>query len=117
VTYGNKTERACVTFPPQQMLPVLLRHPPLPPFGVWRRNGRGHPACFLGGLHARQNIVCSLVQEPEEAYAPGEDIALAIYATVVTSHRCTAEQMAILEPVLSETVLGTCLTIIGEAVD
>jgi hypothetical protein len=33
----------------------------------------------------------------------------------VTSHRCTAEQMAILEPVLSETVLGTCLTIVREA--
>src|SRR5439155_18647420 len=33
------------------------------------------------------------------------------------SHRCTAGQMAILEPVLSETVLGTCLTIVREAMD
>ncbi len=72
---------------------------------------------FFGGVHARQNIVCSLVQGPEEAYALGEDIARAIYAPVVTSHRCTADQMAILEPVLSETVLGTCLTIVGEAMD
>jgi hypothetical protein len=31
------------------------------------------------------------------------------------AHRCTVEQMAILEPVLSETVLGTCLTILREA--
>jgi D-apionate oxidoisomerase len=72
---------------------------------------------FFGGIHARQNIVCSLVQGPEEAYTPGEAIARAIYAPVVNSHRCTAEQMAILEPVLSETVLGTCLTIIREAMD
>jgi hypothetical protein len=72
---------------------------------------------FFGGIHARQNIVCSLVQGPEEAYALGEDIARAIYAPVVNSHRCTAEHMAILEPVLSETVLGTCLTVVREAMD
>ncbi len=72
---------------------------------------------FFGGIHARQNIVCSLVQGPEEAYATGEAIARVIYAPVVTSHRCTAGQMAILEPVLSETVLGTCLTIVREAMD
>jgi hypothetical protein len=72
---------------------------------------------FFGGIKARQNIVCSLVQGPEENYAIGEKIARAIYAPVGDSHRCTAEQMAILEPVLSETVLGTCLTIIGEAMD
>jgi len=72
---------------------------------------------FFGGIHARQNIVCSLVQGPEESYATGEAIARAIYAPVVNSHRCTAEQMAILEPVLSETVLGTCLTIVREAMD
>jgi hypothetical protein len=72
---------------------------------------------FFGGIHAKQNIVCSLVQGPENSYAVGEAIARAIYAPVVTSHRCTAEQMAILEPVLSETVLGTCLTIVREAMD
>jgi len=80
--------------------------------------GETEPAAqldFFGGVHARQNIVCSLVQGPEEAYAAGEAIARAIYAPVVNAHRCTAEQMAILEPVLSETVLGTCLTIVGEA--
>ena len=72
---------------------------------------------FFGGISARQNIVCSLVQGPEEAYALGEALARAMYAPVLNSHRCTAEQMAILEPVLSETVLGTCLTVVGEAID
>jgi hypothetical protein len=82
--------------------------------------GETEPAAqrdFFGGVHARQNIVCSLVQGPEENYALGEAIARAIYAPVLNSHRCTAEQMAILEPVLSETVLGTCLTIVREAMD
>jgi len=72
---------------------------------------------FFGGTKARQNIVCSLVQGPEECYAIGEEIARVMYAPVEVSHRCTAEQMAILEPVLSETVLGTCLTIVREAMD
>ena len=42
---------------------------------------------FFGGSLARQNIVCSLVQGPEENYAIGEKIARAIYAPVGVSHR------------------------------
>jgi hypothetical protein len=72
---------------------------------------------FFGGYKARQNIVCALLRGPEEHYLLGENVARAIYAPVEESHRCTAEQMAILEPVLSETVLGTCLTVVREAVD
>ena len=72
---------------------------------------------FFGGVYARQNIVCSLVQGPEESYVLGEEVARAIFAPVEESHRCTPYQMAVLEPVLSETVLGTCLTIIREAMD
>ena len=72
---------------------------------------------FFGGVHARQNIVCSLVQGPEECYPLGEAVARAIYAPVDRAHRCTPFHMAVLEPVLSETVLGTCLTIIREAMD
>jgi Arc/MetJ family transcription regulator len=40
-----------------------------------------------------------------------------MYAPVMRSHRATVDQMAILEPVLSETVCATCLTIIREATD
>ncbi len=72
---------------------------------------------FFGGEHAKQHIVCCLTQGPEEHYAAGERIARTIYKPVMKSHRCNTEQMAILEPVLSETVLGTCLTILAEATD
>jgi hypothetical protein len=37
--------------------------------------------------------------------------------TVIRSHRASVDQMAILEPVLSETVCATCLTVIREATD
>lgn len=72
---------------------------------------------FFGGEHARQHIVCCLVQGPEAAYAVGEEVARTIYKPVMRSHRCTVEQMAILEPALSETVLASCLTILREATD
>ncbi len=74
-------------------------------------------ADFFGGLAAKQNIVCSLMQGPEDHYAIGEEVSRAFYAPVMKAHRATVEQMAILEPVLSETVLATCLTIIREAMD
>jgi D-apionate oxidoisomerase len=72
---------------------------------------------FLGGVYARQNIVCSLVQGPEDRYMQGEALARAMYAPVERCHRCTPIHMAMLEPVLSQTVLGTCLTIVREAMD
>ncbi len=72
---------------------------------------------FFGGLHAKQHIVCSLMQGPDDAYALGEAIGRTIYAPVMRSHRVTVEQMAILEPALSETTAATCVTILREAMD
>ena len=67
---------------------------------------------FFGGVKAKQHIVCALMQGPESAYALGEKVARAIYAPVMRSHRVTVDQMAILEPVLSETIGATCVTVI-----
>jgi hypothetical protein len=72
---------------------------------------------FFGGLKAKQNIVCTLMQGLEGDYARGEAIARAMYAPVMKVHRVTVEQMAILEPVLVETTAATCITIIKEAMD
>lgn len=58
---------------------------------------------FFGGTHARQAIVCALMQGPEEHYTLGERIARDFYAPVTRSHRITVEQMAILEPTMAET--------------
>jgi len=58
---------------------------------------------FFGGVHARQAIVCALMQGPEEHYALGESLAKVFYGPVTRSHRITVEQMAILEPTMAET--------------
>jgi hypothetical protein len=72
---------------------------------------------FFGGVKARQHIVCALMQGPEEHYALGEEVARAIYAPVMRAHRCTVEQIAIMEPALSETVGATFALALREATD
>jgi hypothetical protein len=102
--------------PDRPDLTYFVAHPCHPPIF----NDEIDPAAkadFFGGIAAKQHIVCALMQGPDTAYALGETIARQIYAPVMRAHRVTVEQMAILEPVLSETVTGTCLTIIREAMD
>ncbi len=72
---------------------------------------------YFGGISAKQHIVCALMQGPESAYALGEQIAKTIWAPVMRSHRVTVEQMALLEPGLSETVCATLLVVMREAMD
>jgi hypothetical protein len=72
---------------------------------------------YFGGIAAKQHIVCCVMQGPDEAYAAGEEIARQIWAPVMRSHRCTLEQMALLEPGLSETVCATLLVAMREAME
>src|SRR3546814_1841185 len=71
----------------------------------------------LGGLHARQSIVSALMQGPEEHYALGEEIARVIWAPILRSHKVTVDQMALLEPGLSETVCASLLDVMRDAMD
>ena len=72
---------------------------------------------YFGGVTAPQSIVSALMQGPEEAFALGEDIAKTIYQPILRSYRVTVEQMALLEPGLSETVCATLLDVMREAMD
>ncbi len=72
---------------------------------------------YFGGVSAPQSIVNALMQGPEEAYALGEAVAKVIYGPIVRSYRVTVEQMALLEPGLSETVCATLLDVMREAMD
>jgi hypothetical protein len=72
---------------------------------------------FFGGVHAKQHIVCALMQGPEEHYALCEEVARTIYKPVMNAHRCTVEDIAFLEPALSETVGITLCLAMKEAVD
>jgi D-apionate oxidoisomerase len=72
---------------------------------------------FFGGVTAKQHIVSALMQGPESAWALGEEIAKIIWAPVMRSHRITVEQFALLEPGLSETLCGSLLAVMRDAMD
>ena len=105
---GEMPERADVTY--------FCTHPCHPPlFG--NETELAAQTDYFGGIHAKQGIVCALIQGPEEHYSLCEEIARTIYAPVVRSHRCTIEHIAILEPALSETIGATFAMALREATD
>lgn len=71
---------------------------------------------YHGGV-AKQAIVCALMQGPEEHYAVGVEICEAMWSPITATHRVTTEQLAILEPGLSEMLAMCMIDIMCEAVD
>jgi D-apionate oxidoisomerase len=72
---------------------------------------------FYGGVLAKQSVVCALMQGSEQDYVTGERIVRLMFAPVMRTHRVTVEQMAILEPALSESLVLTAMVIMREAMD
>ncbi len=72
---------------------------------------------YFGGVAAPQNVVCALMQGPEEDYEKGAAIVADFFSPVIKVYRVTVEQLIILEPGLSETTAATCLTVIHEAME
>ena len=72
---------------------------------------------YWGGGFAKQSIVSALVQGPEEHFGLGEGLSAKMFGPILRTHRVTLEQMAMLEPALSETVTLTCITVMREAMD
>jgi hypothetical protein len=105
---GHLPERADLTY--------FVTHPCHPPiFNDETEMAAKHD--HFGGISAKQHIVNALMQGPDSAYALGEEIAKVIWAPVMRSHRVTVEQMALLEPGLSETVCATLLVVMRDAMD
>ena len=102
--------------PQRDDLVYFVTHPCHPNIFNPQVHVEGSPDYF-GGVRATQSIVNALMQGPEEAYALGESIAKLIYQPVERSYRVTVEQMALLEPGLSETVCATLLDVMREAMD
>ncbi|MEY2801355.1 MAG: phosphogluconate dehydrogenase C-terminal domain-containing protein [Ramlibacter sp.] len=102
--------------PDRKDLTIFVAHPCHPPIFNDETDLEAKRDHF-GGSKARQGIVCAMMRGPDAHFDLAEDVARRMYAPVVRSHRATVDQMAILEPVLSETVCATCLTIIREATD
>jgi hypothetical protein len=105
---GHLPERADITY--------FVTHPCHPPIFNDEETPEGRNDHF-GGIAAKQAIVSALMQGPEEHYAVGEEIAKTIWAPILRSHRVTVDQLAMLEPGLSETVCATLLAGMKDALD
>ena len=104
------------TLPKRNDITYFVAHPCHPPLF----NDETDPDAqkdYFGGIAAKQHIICALGQGPEEHYAMCEQIARDFYRPVMRSHRCTIEQMAILEPALSESVGATFAKVLKDATD
>jgi D-apionate oxidoisomerase len=102
--------------PEREDISIFVCHPCHPPIV----NDETDPAArldFFGAIKAKQHVVAALMQGPEADYALGEAVIRAIFAPVMNVYRVTVEQMAVLEPALSETVVLTCMVIITEAIE
>ena len=71
---------------------------------------------YHGGL-AKQSIVCALMQGPENHYEVGAKICEAMWSPINRTHRVSVEQLAILEPGLSEMLAMCMVDVLTEAVD
>ena len=102
--------------PRRSDLVYFVAHPCHPTIFSPEVHTPGAPDYFGGGT-APQSITSALMQGPESAFDLGEAIAKTLYAPVLRSYRLTVEQMALLEPGLSETVCATLLDVMREAMD
>lgn len=102
--------------PTREDVTYFVSHPCHPPI-FNDENTTEERKDYFGGISATQGIVNALMQGPDEDYALGEKVGKTIFAPVARSHRVTVEQMALLEPGLSETVCASLLDIMREAMD
>lgn len=102
--------------PQRPDISYFITHPAHPPVFNDEMDMTARRDFFGSGL-AKQAIVCALMQGPEEDYAKGEKIAARMFGPILRAHRVTVDQMALLEPALSETLAATCLSVIREGLD
>jgi hypothetical protein len=96
-------------------LTYIVAHPCHPPLYATDTEG-AQRVDYHGGL-APQSIVCALMQGPEHHYELGVAVCQAMWAPIRRTHRVSVEQLAILEPGLSEMVAMAFVDTMVEAVD
>lgn len=105
---GQLPKRGDVTY--------FVAHPCHPPLFNDETTTEGRRDYF-GGIIAKQSVVCTLMQGPENHYTLGEQIINRMYSPVLRSHRVTIEQMAILEPTMAETIGASVAMFLKAAMD
>jgi len=90
-------------------------HPPL--YGLLAETEPEARRDYWGGGLATQAIVFATAWGDEERAGVVEDLAIAMFAPVSESFRVTVDQMALLEPALTETLTNGCVAVIREGLE
>jgi hypothetical protein len=90
-------------------------HPPL--YSLLEEESPEARRDYWGGGLARQAIVFAVGWGDEGPAQHVERLAMDMFAPVLRSHRITVEQMAMLEPALSETLTNGCVALIREGME
>lgn len=102
--------------PKRDDISYFVTHPAHPPIYNDEQSTEARRDFFGSGL-AKQSIVSALMQGTEDDYRVGEELSRKMFGPILRSFRITVEQMALLEPGLSETAAATCLSAIRDALD
>lgn len=105
---GKLPQRPDVTY--------FITHPCHPPVFNDETDPEARRDFFGSGL-AKQSIVSALLQGPDADFELAEQVSKDMFGPIIRSHRVTLEQMAILEPAMSETIVATCCVVMREAMD
>lgn len=88
-------------------------HPPL--YSLLEEATPEARADYWGGGLARQAIVFAVAWGDDGVVAKQvEELVISMFAPIVRSHRVTVDQMAMLEPALSETLTNGCISLIRD---
>jgi hypothetical protein len=104
--------------PERHDISYFVTHPTHPPlYDLLDEESPEARRDYWGGGIAKQALVCALYTGTEADYKKGEAIARRIFRPVSRIHRVTVEQMALLEPAMSESVALSCVSLLREATD
>ena len=87
-------------------------HPPL--YSLLEETSAEARRDYWGGGIAHQALVFAVAWGSEEDAERVQQLATDMFAPISASHRITVDQMAMLEPALSETLTNGCISVIRE---
>lgn len=104
--------------PEREGISCFVTHPTHPPlYSLLAEEDAEARTDYWGGGRAQQCLVLAHAWGPEEPAGLVEQLCRDMFAPITRSHRITVDQMALLEPALTETLVNGCVAIIREGLE
>ena len=104
--------------PRQEGVSCFVTHPTHPPlYSLLDEPSPEARRDYWGGGRAHQSLVFATAWGSENDAAIVQRVATDMFAPITACHRITVDQMAMLEPALSETLTNGCISMIREGLD